>query len=101
VWLNPPYGAQTIKWIARLAMHGNGCALIFARTETATWTLHIWNKAAGILFFSDRLRFYHINGKQARNNPGAPSALIAYGEENFLALEKSGLAGALVDLRKK
>lgn len=34
VWLNPPFGAQASKWLARLAAHGNGIALIPARTET-------------------------------------------------------------------
>lgn len=34
VWLNPPYGKETFKWIERLAHHGDGIALIFARTDT-------------------------------------------------------------------
>lgn len=34
VWLNPPYGKQTFTWLAKLAEHGDGIALIFARTET-------------------------------------------------------------------
>lgn len=100
VWCNPPYGTETVKWIARLAAHGDGVGLIFARTETATWTLHVWPRASGVLFLGGRLRFYHINGKQARANAGAPSALIAYGRENFVALQNSGLTGALVDLHR-
>lgn len=35
VWLNPPYGQSTGRWLHRLSLHGNGIALIFARTETA------------------------------------------------------------------
>ena len=36
VWLNPPYGPPTVitPWMQRLAKHGNGIALVFARTET-------------------------------------------------------------------
>ena len=34
VFLNPPYGPETGKWLQKLAEHGNGIALIFARTET-------------------------------------------------------------------
>lgn len=35
VWLNPPYYANVIgKWLARLADHGRGTTIIFARTET-------------------------------------------------------------------
>lgn len=37
VWLNPPYGNETRKWLKKLAEHGNGIALIFARTETKTF----------------------------------------------------------------
>jgi hypothetical protein len=33
VWLNPPY-SQVWDWIQKLAEHGTGTALIFARTET-------------------------------------------------------------------
>ena len=34
VWLNPPYGRQTWEWLAKLAAHGQGTALVFARSET-------------------------------------------------------------------
>ncbi len=34
VWCNPPYGKHTFVWLKRLADHGSGIALIFARTET-------------------------------------------------------------------
>jgi hypothetical protein len=32
VWLNPPYGRATGAWLNRLALHGEGIALVFART---------------------------------------------------------------------
>src|SRR5579864_8496494 len=34
VFCNPPYGRATEVWLKRMAQHGNGIALIFARTET-------------------------------------------------------------------
>src|SRR5262245_18377776 len=34
---NPPYGGFTPKWMRRMADHGNGIALTFARTETKTF----------------------------------------------------------------
>lgn len=34
VYLNPPYGRGMELWIEKLKIHGNGIALIFARTET-------------------------------------------------------------------
>lgn len=34
VYLNPPYGRGMELWLEKLKYHGNGIALIFARTET-------------------------------------------------------------------
>ncbi len=96
VWLNPPYGLETIKWLRRLADHGNGIALIFARTETATWTEAVWPKASAVLFLAKRLTFCRLDGKPADYNGGGPSALIAYGADNVAALQRSGLEGVLV-----
>lgn len=42
VWLNPPYGPETGRWLGRLAEHGNGIALVFARTETQMFFEHVW-----------------------------------------------------------
>lgn len=86
VWLNPPYGDQTERWIERLAHHGNGIALIFARTETATWQDWIWPHAHSIFFFRGRIKFCHLDGRKANAPAGAPSALIAYGVANAAAL---------------
>ena len=63
VWCNPPYGRETFKWLNKLAKHGDGIALIFARTETKGFHSEIWNKADAIFFFRGRLRFYHVTGK--------------------------------------
>ena len=99
VFMNPPYGPETKRWIAKLAAHGNGIALIFARTETAYFQEHVWGKADSILFMRNRIRFYDITGKESTNNAGAPSVLVAYGANNTTALENSGIPGALVYLK--
>lgn len=96
VWLNPPYGAETGKWMARMAKHGNGIAMIFARTETETWFEWVWPKMTAVLFLKGRVAFYHVDGHRARANAGAPSALIAYGKSNACALRDSGIEGQLV-----
>ena len=87
VWLNPPYGREATKWLDKLATHGNGKALIFARTETDMFFEQVWKRADALLFFKGRLYFHHVNGDRARANAGAPSVLIAYGEENVKTLE--------------
>ena len=96
VWLNPPYGPEAGKWLEKLANHGNGIALIFARTETAFFHRTIWQKADAILFFKGRLHFYRPDGTKADGNAGAPSVLIAFGEDNVKRLQESGIKGAIV-----
>lgn len=98
VWLNPPYGGKTGLWVQRLAEHGRGTCLIFARTETDTWHRWIWPKATAILFLAGRVTFRHPNGAKAKWTGGAPSALIAYGADDAERLRVSGLQGFFVDL---
>lgn len=96
VWCNPPYSVHAAAWLNKLAKHGDGVALIFARTETAMFFEHVWAKAAAILFLEGRLHFHYPDGRRAEANAGGPSCLIAYGEPNAERLATCGLAGALV-----
>lgn len=98
VWMNPPYGPATGPWLQKLADHGDGIALIFARTETEMFFNYVWDRADSILFLKGRLFFHKPDGKRASSNSGGPSCLVAYGIDNTIALEKSGLAGRLVRL---
>jgi hypothetical protein len=99
VWLNPPYGPQLGKWLGKLAKHGNGIAIAFARTETRAFFDHVWPKATGLLFIRGRLHFHHADGTRAKANAGGPSVLIAYGEENAEWLEHGGIVGQFVRLK--
>jgi len=102
VFLNPPYGLQTAPWMRKMSAHGNGIALIFARTETKLWQEWVWKRASGILFLSERLFFYDMDGQRAAHNSGGPSALVAYDRKdgsgwNPSCLSICGLSGAFVD----
>jgi hypothetical protein len=101
VWLNPPYGPETGKWLAKLARHGDGIALIFARTETEMFIQHVWNAAASVLFIAGRLHFHDVSGKRAAANAGGPSVLVAYGGASDQRLERSGIAGQFIRLRSR
>lgn len=98
VWLNPPYGAETGKWLKRLAIHGDGIALVFARTETNMFFRWVWPKADAVMFLRGRLSFRRLDGSATGHNSGGPSVLVAYGEANVLMLAASGLDGVLVRL---
>lgn len=91
VWLNPPFGQQAALWLRKMALHGNGIALVPARTETAMFYESVWGKAAGICFVKGRPHFHFFDGKRAPFNSGAPIALIAYGLVNLRKLVDAGL----------
>ena len=98
VWLNPPYGLEAAKWLNKLANHGNGIALIFARTETEMFFKEVWGKASALLFLKGRLFFHYVDGTRAKANSGAPSVLIAYGIDNKNILKNCNINGAYVEL---
>lgn len=104
VWLNPPYGAGLAAWIGKLARHGDGMALVFARTDTAWFHDH---PPDAVFFLRGRVSFINAQtgtimvkdpttGREKRGSPGAPSMLLAYGERCVGALEATTLRGTLV-----
>lgn len=102
VWLNPPFDRRVVgKWLAKLAAHGRGTALVHARTETA-WFRIAWSSASAILFLDQRVVFHKPDGSQQTTengevaNSGAPVALCAFGLDDARRLRTSGLGGALV-----
>lgn len=107
VWMNPPYDRRVIaQWMDRLASHGQGMALIFARTETSWFQAHVWRRASAIYFLAGRLYFYTPQGVRATFNAGAPSCLVAYGygcSERLRTLERvpRGWPGVFVPLLRE
>ena len=99
VWCNPPFGREAIKWLRKMAEHGNGIALIPARTETAMFYETVWGKADGVLFIKGRPHFHYVDGRRAPFNSGAPICLVAYGVNNLEILKRSKL-GVVVNLDK-
>lgn len=91
VWLNPPYGAEAYPFLERMADHGNGVALLFARTETRAFVRYVWERADAVLFLVGRVTFWDADKVPAQENSGAPSCLVAYGEDNVKSLRASGL----------
>lgn len=96
VWLNPPYSGEAVRWLRRMAAHGHGTALVFARTETAWFWETVWLKATALLFLAGRVHFYRAAGQRAPMNAGAPSVLVAYGAQDARRLAQWGSPGALV-----
>jgi hypothetical protein len=100
VWLNPPFGPKSLvlTFMRRMADHGRGTALLFARTETQLFFDTVWDQATAILFLKGRPHFHHQDGRRASANSGAPVCLIAYGGEDAMRLHASRIPGRFIPL---
>ena len=94
VWMNPPYTRDEIGlWFKKLVEHGDGCALVFNRSDTEWFQNYVLPSATSILYKRGRIHFHYLDGTRARFNSGAPSVIIAYGDQNADAIEDSGIKG--------
>jgi hypothetical protein len=93
IWLNPPYGDQLETWLEKMALHLNGIALTFGRTDTVAFQSFVFPVADSIFFIKRRVYFCNGAGMRAKSDGGAPSVLIAYGEQNSESLASSGFKG--------
>lgn len=101
VWCNPPYGGPRVigPWMSRMADHGCGTMLVFARTETDAFHRFVWRRANALLFLRGRLHFHRPDGSRAAANAGAPNVLAAYGAADVDRLGRCDLPGQFVELR--
>ena len=88
VWLNPPYGRHTGTWLDKFINHGNGIALVFARTETL-WFHNYALQSEGLLFTKGRFKFAQKGVQKDYASIG--SLFIACGKSNCEALKNSGM----------
>lgn len=102
VWLNPPFHRYQVgQWIEKLGRHGDGIALLHARTETA-WFREAWKRASAMLFMAQRIIFHKPDGSFSTTkngdvaNSGAPPVLVAFGVQCADRLATSEIPGALV-----
>jgi hypothetical protein len=96
VWLNPPFDRYEVgSWLDKLAGHGNGIALLHARTE-AEWFRPCWMHASALLFMDRRITFCRADGSAHPANSGAPPVLVAFGLKAYNRLLHSLIRGAFV-----
>lgn len=107
VFLNPPYQAHVIgRWMARLAEHGVGTALVNASTDAEWFARHVFEAADALLFIRGRITFrrpdglpkLRENGRTPATN-GDPSVLVAYGRHDLDVLAACEIDGKFVPLR--
>jgi hypothetical protein len=96
VWLNPPYGRETGKWLEKLSNHGNGLALVNARTDTRWFHDMVWMRSHSVFFLKKRVFFCRPDGSIGKSGSGCGSCLISYDWWNTRVLEGAGFEGYLV-----
>lgn len=105
VFGNFPYGRDLYSWLSRLAAHGSGTALLYARTDTAGFDSFVWKRADAVFFFTGRIWFHKpVTGHQCDHNSGGPCVLALYGAKSVerakrLTLPGSPYSGHLVNVR--
>lgn len=97
VWMNPPYGKGMERWMQRFVEHGDGVALVFARTDVG-WFHELVGGIDAVCLIRGRLSFVDRECRRASANAGAPSMLLACGGESVQAIAGSRL-GLTVGLR--
>ena len=108
VWMNPPYGSDTPKWMKKLSDHGNGIALVFSRTDTC-WFQDFASRGDCICFLDRRVQFIrschaqqYAAGLSFKNSgSGAGSMLVAYGEKAYNSVLNSGLGVVFANCLQK
>ncbi|MCB8880091.1 hypothetical protein ACELLULO517_07580 [Acidisoma cellulosilytica] len=91
VWLNPPFGGRNgvVPWLSRFIDHGDGIALVCARTS-AGWFHDFAPMVDAILFPRGKTKFIRPDGSVG-GSPHDGIALLAKGSKAVAALRNSGL----------
>jgi hypothetical protein len=91
VWMNPPFGGRNghVPWLRRFLDHGNGIALVAARTSAA-WFHDYAVKAETMLFPRGKTKFVRPDGTRG-GSPGTGVVLLGMGLVANGALAGSGL----------
>lgn len=93
MWLNPPFGGRNgiRPWLEKLAVHGDGIALVPNRTG-ADWWQDYAEWADALLFVRGKIRFLKPDGTVGPS-PGYGNVLMAFGRKMAGALYASRIGG--------
>ena len=96
VWLNPPYSQPLLdNFMARMAEHNNGIALLFNRCDSRMFREYVLERATAIRFLYQRIKFHYPSGRRG-NSPRCGNIMVAYGEQNARILRECQLPGRMV-----
>lgn len=91
VWMNPPFGGRNgqVPWLRKFMAHGNGIALVAARTS-AGWFHDVAVQADAMLFPRGKTKFIRPDGSVGES-PGTGVVLLGKGPVACKAMCESGL----------
>lgn len=90
VWLNPPYSQPLLdNFMARMAEHNNGIALLFNRCDSRMFREYVLERATAIRFLYQRIKFHYPSGRRGTHHaaaiswwPMANRTHVSYGNAN-------------------
>lgn len=93
VWMNPPFGGRRgqVPWLRRFFEHGDGIALVAARTS-ADWFHEFAPMAAALHFPEGKTKFIRPDGTRG-GSPGTGVVLMAAGRRALKALDSAQRSG--------
>lgn len=91
VFMNPPFGGRNgqVPWLEKFIRHGNGIAIVAARTSSK-WFQDLIPKCDAVLFPRGKTKFIRPDGSVGKS-PGSGIVILAMGEKCKKALEESGI----------
>jgi len=96
VFLNPPYSRPLVnQFMEKMAIHGNGIALIVPKLGTKMFRDIIYPNCSAIYILQERIKFFNEDWIQQKS-PICQSMLVAFGEENKQSIKESGLKGLML-----
>ena len=96
VFMNPPFGGRRghVPWLHKFFAHGNGIALVAARTS-ADWFHEVVVPAAPLFCFPNGKTKFHRPDGSIGKEPGTSVVLLGKGDVACAALRRSGLGVCL------
>ena len=96
VFMNPPFGGRNgqVPWLEKFISHGNGIAIVAARTSSK-WFQDLIPKCDAICFPRGKTKFIKPSGEIGKS-PGSGVVIIAIGKDPQRALVNSGLGLSVI-----
>lgn len=102
VFIHPPHDRKNLElFLEKMAVHGNGIALLFNRSDSKTFHKHVLKRSHGLFYLQHRFYYLDEKGKKHKENCGGAVLFVAYGQTNSSLLKHCKLEGIYVPLIRR